>query len=289
MNKIKSLFKLIVGNDIEYKVRKCDLCDSKSQKVFKVKPSEEWAPVKNYYRDKGLLNDDFLKIPDTFTLVKCANCGLVYTSPRLKDSIVNRFYNEYLGGKYKEYIHEYDSEFREQVFKEYMEIIESNSGFDTGNILDIGCAKGSLLKVAKERGWKTYGIEVSALAGGDAEQHGVILIGDVLEQLERFEKENFDVVSMIDTLEHLKSPRATLQKIYSVMKNGGLVYIEVPNVEAGLDEMSRHFYLFSFETMEKMLSSIGFNKVEQIESKINQYNPIDVGDDRRFLRVVARK
>lgn len=257
--------------------------------LFKTKYAEEWEPVKKYYKESNILEDDFLRIPDTFTLVKCNECNLVFVNPRLNDEIVNRFYEEYLSGKYADYIHMYDSNFREILFKDNLKLISEKLSMRSGMILDIGCATGRLLKVAKEFGWITYGIEVSETAALEAMQYGDIFIGDVLNGLCNYKNGKFDAITMIDSLEHVKSPMQTIKLTYDKLKSGGIIYIEVPNVESGLDEMTRHFHLFSFATLKQMLVKAGFHNIEEVFGLNNKYNPIDNEQHGRFIRVIAHK
>jgi 2-polyprenyl-3-methyl-5-hydroxy-6-metoxy-1,4-benzoquinol methylase len=274
--------------EVEYLVGACDLCGGGRTKIFKRKRAMEWEPVKAYYRDRQMLRDNFLKIPDEFTLVSCKGCGLVFVNPRLKDEVVNRFYEEYLAGKFAGYVQQYDSSFREGVLHEYIRIISEKCGLSGGVLLDVGCATGRLLKAAKASGWETYGIEVSDSAASEAKAFGTISIGDVNDCLSKLPDHRFDVVTIVDTLEHLKSPSNTLRLIFRKLKPGGTLFVEVPNVEAGLDEMTRHFHLFSTATLAKMLQRTGFRNVEELQISTAKYNPNDPEQGGRFIRMIAR-
>jgi hypothetical protein len=60
-------------------------------------------------------------------------------------------------------------------------------------------------------------------------------------------------------------------------------------VESGLDEMTRHFHLFSAATLGAMLQKAGFRSAEEIEISAARYNPGDPETKGRFLRMLARK
>ena len=84
--------------------------------------------------------------------MRCNSCGLMFVSPRIKDDIVNLWYEEYLSGKYKDYIIEYKVEDREKIFVENLKFIEQyiTDPSKKGNLLDIGCASGGFLNIAKK-------------------------------------------------------------------------------------------------------------------------------------------
>lgn len=274
-------------NTVEYPVKQCDICGCHNSIPYKVKPAVEWDAVKKFYSDRGVLNYPFCRIPEKFSLVKCSNCGLIYTNPRLKNEIVNKFYDEYLEGKYKGYINEYDPQFREAVFEQYMETITSFHP-DKGKLLDVGCSMGSLLKVASAKGWDVCGIEVSNFAGNVARQYGKVYIDDVLERLENMEN-TFDVIMLVDSLEHFSSPRKVLELVHSKLKKDGIIFIEIPNGDTSHDEMSRHFYLFTRQTIQQALTMVGYRCISFLEVNSRKYNEGDEEIQDRFINVIAYK
>jgi SAM-dependent methyltransferase len=100
-----------------------------------------------------------------------------------------------------------------------------------GTLIDIGCGNGAWLRNCSQAlpGWKLFGCELSdkALA--------------TLERIPNFEKlfvgatddirERFSLVSMIHTLEHLRSPADELINAAALLKPQGVFFIEVPDIE----------------------------------------------------------
>ena len=285
----KLFFGSVTHKRIYNDVNVCDCCGGKKLKLIKQLPTIEWEPVKRFYKDKNEDNE-FMSISDTFSLVQCEECGLVFTNPRLSEDVVNKFYDEYLSNKYDGYIHTYDERYRESVFKDYLNELKSNIKLDTDtiNALDIGCASGAMLKVMGGNGFTPYGIEVSSIAGKKAQEYGEVYIGDVIEGLDSMSDASYGIVTLIDSIEHFKSPYMVMKKVYEKLVVGGHVLIETPNAEAEKDEMSRHFYLFSKETITQLLKSIGFRDV-RVEFNDIGYNPIDQIESKRFLKVIAAK
>lgn len=96
-------------------------------------------------------------------------------------------------------------------------------------LLDVGCSLGFMLEEAEKTGWEAHGIELSTDAAAKARARGVknIEVGDItaIGYPERF----FDVIIMTHVLEHLDDPFGYLRKMARWLKEGGILYISVPN------------------------------------------------------------
>lgn len=98
--------------------------------------------------------------------------------------------------------------------------------------LDIGCAYGILVKYAFENGIDAYGVDISPYAI----EQGKKLFPEIsnrlfvcgINGLRGFFKEQFDVISMIEILEHLQDPRESLRIVTKVLRKDGLVIIKTP-------------------------------------------------------------
>ena len=66
-----------------------------------------------------------------------------------------------------------------------------------GSLLDIGCSVGIFLKIAKQDGWETYGLEISKDTAKLArKRYGLEVLVGSLHQT-NFEPDSFDVVTII--------------------------------------------------------------------------------------------
>ncbi len=103
-----------------------------------------------------------------------------------------------------------------------------------GRLLDIGCGNGRLLLMAKRAGWRVKGLELSAdMAAWAAERVGCEVLTDDFLQLQPApeDRESFDVVCLRHVLEHLPEPLLAMQKISALLRPGGLLLVEMPNIE----------------------------------------------------------
>jgi SAM-dependent methyltransferase len=100
-----------------------------------------------------------------------------------------------------------------------------------GRILDVGCSSGKFLYRLREMGWETHGVEVDAGAAALAASRGLHVFHGALEQA-RYPREYFDVATVVHVLEHVHEPRTFLKEIWRVLKPGGKLYVEVPNLKS---------------------------------------------------------
>ena len=281
---IKEVIMKFFENPVYEKVKKCDLCGESAFRHLKRFRAREWDDTVAFYK-KYAADNPFGRIHKAHNLLQCKKCGLIFVAPRIKDWVVNRWYDEYLSGKYREFIIDYDQSFREKIFQKNLEFIEQFRG--GGNLIDIGCASGGFLNIARGR-YKTFGIEVSAIAGLKASEYGDVRIGDAAEQLATFPDGFFDIAALIDSIEHLKSPAAMIRSLSPKMKACGVVFIDTPNADAEFDVSSKHFFLFSIDTLSRLLEQNGFQVIYACTTN-DIYNQADAVRPHRFIQVIARK
>ena len=150
--------------------------------------------------------------------------------------------------------------------------IEKRNDRRPGRVLDVGCGRGLLLKVFRNRGWEVAGTELSDQAASYAREvlHLPVQTGN-LEQL-NLPANQFDAVVMWHVLEHLPEPRATLAVVNRVLKPGGVFIASVPNFggwEARFSrdkwfhlDVPRHLTHFTNESLRHLLRDTGFCDLE---------------------------
>jgi len=100
-------------------------------------------------------------------------------------------------------------------------------------VLDLGTADGSVAALLRGMGCRIWGVEIDPAAAEAARAVCEEVAVDDLNQLDlatRFEGIRFDVVLMLDVLEHLADPAAVLARVGSVLADGGWGVISLPNV-----------------------------------------------------------
>ena len=165
-----------------------------------------------------------------------------------------------------------------------------------GRILDVGCAMGFFLEAAQERGWEPYGVEVSPYAAGmAAEKFGKNFFYGELDQ-NPFPPGSFQVVTLLDVLEHLSQPHQAIQKAVSMLGSGGHLMLSTPDVRSlssvflsrwWFQRKPEHLFLFSRMSLELIMRRAGMEvcclrpawkwiTIEFLESYARQYFPLVV-------------
>jgi 2-polyprenyl-3-methyl-5-hydroxy-6-metoxy-1,4-benzoquinol methylase len=207
-------------------------------------------------------------------MVRCRACGLVYVDRRVHEEDLGSVYGEaYFRSSdsqelgYDDYVGERPNLAR--TFDRRVRNIERALGRRGGRLLDIGCATGFFLDVARSRGFEVQGVEISAYAAGVARQElGLDVHLGPLRSFPRPEQA-FDVITLWDVIEHSLGPLEDLRQVASLLRPGGLLVLATPDVESwparlygrrwiGIKE-HEHFFYFSRPTISRCLEETGFS------------------------------
>jgi len=214
-------------------------------------------------------------------MVRCRGCGLIFINPQPrfpKEQMKKLYDREYFNKGYMKF---YDDQ-REvcsfqsnEPFSCRLDLIERHKR--SGRILDIGCATGGFLNLARERGWEAFGVEFSDYAADLAiKKYNLNVFNGSLEEAQ-FKDDDFDLVCASDIIEHVNDPVDFLQEIHRILANDGLLYLAFPNAGSfyykffGLIArynyrnyflLPYHLYHFSPSTIKLLLNKTGFNIVQ---------------------------
>lgn len=97
--------------------------------------------------------------------------------------------------------------------------------------LDLGCNEGFLVKAFFNLGLEAYGCDISdnAINNSSNEIKDYLILLDITKDKLPFENEKFDLITMLDVVEHLNSFNWTISELKRVLKTGGVVYISTPS------------------------------------------------------------
>lgn len=226
-------------------------------------------------------SNDYRKryVKEGFQIVQCKKCGLIYVNPRLKEKSIHQLYDEdYFSGKGFDKSIDYKSEV--EVKMKHADLLdwdlsaikEMSSQINEGNpkILDVGCGMGLFLSKAKKKGFDAEGLELSHYASKFVSLLGIKIQNKSIEEAD-LKAGQYSAVVMREVVEHLNDPKKALTKIYSSIKNDGILFITTGNyncIERRLKKSNWHYfmpkghiYIFSSKTIKKYLEEVGFKRV----------------------------
>lgn len=245
--------------DVSHEDVCCVLCGQDTTKpLFKIKGRQ----LSGIY-----INDKFHEIKNSEHIVQCLHCGLVYVNPRVVLSSSMTTYTQKQEETYFA-VTETDRAASNLMLLEHLTRLVGQPA----QLLDIGFGDGLLLKQAQQHGWISWGVETSAnLVNRLADQmHKAQLYhGDLAEA--HYPTGHFDVVTLINVLEHLKDPNQILTEVARVTRPGGIIAVHVPNVNSlsarfqGAKwhhyEPLEHFTYFNAHTLSSFLEKHQFTVI----------------------------
>src|SRR5688572_22911129 len=203
--------------------------------------------------------------PGEFSMRRCRQCGLLFNSPRLDDHEIANLY----GKNYYFFLRRDARELRRMVpiVQRTVALVEDRIG--ERRCLDIGCGRGYLPAVLRKLGWEAHGVEISPEAAEYARrQFGLNVFTGTIEQYSASgPAETFPLVTAIDVLEHVPSPRGFFDAAARAVRPGGYLIIDTPNGGArNTDDRGAgwggfnpfHIYLFSVPAVSRLLEERGF-------------------------------
>jgi SAM-dependent methyltransferase len=211
---------------------------------------------------------------DGVAYYRCTVCSLVFESPRLSEEELTAYYSQQSyfvnadpSGATSGY-QNYCAQCTPALCDDYFTHVERHAAVKAGTYCDIGCGAGGVLAVAAARGWDASGVEISAWAVQEARRQGLKVFEGSLPDA-KFPPGYYDALSMFDVLEHLPDPVSYLQEARRIMKEGGVLVIETPNVDgffarhvykanADLVKPRAHISLFGPHSARYLIEKAGF-------------------------------
>jgi 2-polyprenyl-3-methyl-5-hydroxy-6-metoxy-1,4-benzoquinol methylase len=213
---------------------------------------------------------------DGLTLHECAGCGLAYLDPRPSASQISAYYSSdyFTGGKDffqgKDYCAARDEAISGAGVTGYQALV-ANFTLADKTILDIGCASGALLHSLKPHKPKELiGLDVAEYPlDYGRRKYGLDLRRGFLETAD-LPDAYFDIVSLIDLIEHVEDLPAFMAALRRALKDGGEVLVATPNFASfalardnwkGLAQDFEHLHYFSPQSLRTVAEKSGFNLV----------------------------
>ena len=279
------------SKDLEY-VNSCPVCGSRARSLLYA----------------GLTDKVFAVAPGAWTLHRCNDCASAYLDPRPTPASIGRAYdryythlaeddaaaqptsalvrslhalqNDYLNRRYG--IARQPAAFGGRWLVALAPSLRAKADVqcrhlppppsDGGSLLDVGFGNGRFLKIATEAGWTAEGIDFDPKAVKVARALGLNVSRASVAELEA-RNAQYDIITLSHVIEHVHDPIALLHDVYRMLRPGGRLWLETPNLCSrgaqrfgaawrGL-EVPRHLVLFNPDSLRTCLARVGFKRVEQ--------------------------
>lgn len=166
---------------------------------------------------------------------------------------------------------------RNFTYRIILPFIKKNLEGRPKKILDIGCGSGTLSLYLASQGHSVHGIDISRRAINicvqSAKDLGIKNVTfEVINFLEdKITNQKYDVILLLEVIEHLENDIASLKKIYHKLNPGGLLILSTPSSNAPLyrlgltrdfDKKVGHLRRYQREELVKKIQHCGFQVIE---------------------------
>ena len=187
---------------------------------------------------------------DNFSILACRNCGLRRRNLRLTKTDREKLYSKkYFTAEQKEYFAPClkdiaNDDFRIRDFSSRLIELEGLVDGKKKRMLDIGCATGTFMKLAEQRGWKTQGIDISTFAINIAKNQGLQARVASVEDFS-LPKYKFDVITAWEVVPNFERINLGFAKIKRMLKPNGVLVVQLTVTDSLLFDLSNLIYRLS--------------------------------------------
>lgn len=225
---------------------------------------------------------------DIFQIVQCRQCGHRYLNPRPVTAELPRIYPpHYYAYNYDQAIHPLALRAKDWLDRGKVQgwigdrhrqphPNRRTSPEKALRVLDVGCGNGRYLKRLHHLGLakhNLFGVEMNEAAIHQLNDEGFQGYYGRLETVAPELPENsFDVIVLLQVLEHVANPAQIVQILAQLLRPGGRLILETPNIEGwdaqlfnqgywGGYHFPRHWHLFNRKTLERLFRDAGLDAV----------------------------
>lgn len=170
-------------------------------------------------------------------------------------------------------------------------------GAEGKKLLDVGCAEGHFLNLARELGCEITGVDFNPVIVEIARKllgASTVYQCPVEELVDRFPGAQFDVATLFEVLEHTADPYQTVRSIHGLLKRPGKLLLSVPGsrrwppiYNSEVEAPPHHLTLWTEEALRRLLERAGF-RVHNVRAKPLGPDDLELSLRLRFHQALRR-
>jgi len=241
------------------------------------------SPLNNNNLEPYISCKDYTVSHETFSIFIDKKNELLITTPQPLIENLGKYYEseEYIShsNTSKTVIDKVYQRVRNHTIKKKVKLINSFN-CEEKTILDIGAGTGDFLAACKNNGWQIAGVEPNDKARTIAckKTQGDL---QIMESLEKFNGNTFDVITMWHVLEHVPNLTAYISQLKLFLKPKGTLIIAVPNFKSydanyykefwAAYDVPRHLWHFSKKSIQELFRKEKMEVVKVVPMKFDSY------------------
>lgn len=210
-------------------------------------------------------NFNFLfKAVKCYDYCKCNNCRMVIMNPMPSSDNLHELYNSEemsfnASGK------KLSDKVSPAGRKDYEYILKF---IQKGKLLDLGCGVGGFMMTALQS-FEVEGLEINTSHANIGNKNNLKIHN--IYSSKYLPEYKYDLITMLQVIEHVESPRSVIEDAYRLLKIGGLFYLACPNFDSVSFRLFKekhrhvssfaHINLYNPETLRRQIEEVGFECV----------------------------
>jgi len=213
-------------------------------------------------------DEEYFSTPDAFQYRRCDRCGALSIAPVPRDRLAQIYPRNY---------YSFDDDvtgsltfrIKDWLDRRYFRALFGRLPGPALSVLDVGGGSGAQLssvRRADPRVRRTTIVDIDPAAGEAARRRGHEYFCGPVERYETAER--FDVILMLNLIEHVERPEALLRRGRELLAPGGMLVVKTPNVDSldarlfrhanwGGYHCPRHWVLFDRAALEPVIARAG--------------------------------
>lgn len=236
--------------------RNCPICEYPKKEL-----------MTNLCANMKIMGPTFPETPSQ--IVMCRKCGCVYVDMEATQEDFNGYYTSE-SAQSLSYYEVYGKESTDVYFNDILNKFKYKINYDS-QILDIAGGLGDFGVFLKEKGYKNVTVlDVNKKCVEKCSERGLDTILSDTEQFDKPLEGRFDLAVSIHSLEHYFDIKTAMESTKKLVKEGGYIYIEVPNAMKYTEVGSVPYTMYTYEhtlhlthhTMKNIASAFGIKLLD---------------------------